>query len=461
MYKRGMVSFIIMICLLSISLIGCNKSVQSDNVASENTDKAKLSYQKAVELHQKGYNDEAIKAYDKAIQLNKNYAEAYVGKGALLSDLGKPEDAIDLYDKAIFANPTYANAYYEKGRDLYVMQDYNKAIEALDIAIKLNSNYSDAFFCKGVIYKELKQYDNALQAFNKVIELDERNTLAYINKTRVLQESKKYQEGIQTLDTAIELVTNDDSLYFEKARIYTLMKNFDYAIKSLAKSIELNSNNAKYAKIDEILSSLELIEEFQLLLSDVSKDNTWSFNLDDLYLNDKQVLNSSYEDIIKHFGQPIKVDSYKLRMAGTDDYNYFLNVKYESMELELFFYDKQLDEPNSKDSIKRFDVIGQNMELACGLKVGMTVDEVINKFGTREIYKLNSTTTTGHEVSAINNILTRSKPKKYYSQYNEAMYIDMDCENVKSEDVSKYMGLVLLIKDNMVDRIVLGYPNLP
>lgn len=144
---------------------------------------------------------------------------------------------------------------------------------------------------------------------------------------------------IQTLDSAIEQVPDDDSLHYEKkAIVYSLMGNFDDAIKSLTKSIELNPNNAKIARNDDALSGLNDLEDYQVLLGiddNESSDNTldnsdtieekplWKFNLEDLYVSEQPILYISYEEIIDHFSQPMKIDSYQVRMPGTEDYNYF------------------------------------------------------------------------------------------------------------------------------------------
>ncbi len=48
-----------------------------------------------------GKKEEAIKQYDKAIQINPKYADAYYNKGIALSDLGKKDKAIAEYEKAL------------------------------------------------------------------------------------------------------------------------------------------------------------------------------------------------------------------------------------------------------------------------------------------------------------------------------------------------------------------------
>ncbi len=58
-----------------------------------------------------GRNEEAIKDYDKAIELNPQYAKAYNNRGKAKAKLGRNEEAIKDYDKAIELNPQLAEAY--------------------------------------------------------------------------------------------------------------------------------------------------------------------------------------------------------------------------------------------------------------------------------------------------------------------------------------------------------------
>ena len=46
------------------------------------------------------YN-EAMQAYDKAIEIDPNYVDAWFNKGTLLGKLGKNEDAKKCFDKVI------------------------------------------------------------------------------------------------------------------------------------------------------------------------------------------------------------------------------------------------------------------------------------------------------------------------------------------------------------------------
>ena len=66
-----------------------------------------------------GKKEYAIEIYDKAIELNPNYAEAYFNKGVCLSNLNFKSEAIDMYNKTIELNPNFIDAYFQRGYCFY------------------------------------------------------------------------------------------------------------------------------------------------------------------------------------------------------------------------------------------------------------------------------------------------------------------------------------------------------
>lgn len=69
----------------------------------------------ALELSRQFKNEEAIKLYDKAIELNPTVAQAYFNRGACKGNNFEFEAAIKDYDKAIELNPEYMQAYGNRG----------------------------------------------------------------------------------------------------------------------------------------------------------------------------------------------------------------------------------------------------------------------------------------------------------------------------------------------------------
>ncbi len=84
--------------------------------------------------------DEALKAFDKAIELKPDYADAWYNKGIVLSKLNRLDEALKAFDKAIELKPDYADAWYNKACAYSIKKDKEKALINLYKAIELDAN---------------------------------------------------------------------------------------------------------------------------------------------------------------------------------------------------------------------------------------------------------------------------------------------------------------------------------
>jgi tetratricopeptide (TPR) repeat protein len=107
-------------------------------------------FNKGVALDAQGKYDEALQAFDKAIEINPQLAEAWVAKGVVLMAQGKYDEAIQAYDKAIEIDPQDVNVWNNKGVALNDLGKHNEAIQAYDKAIELDSNDALTWNNKGV-----------------------------------------------------------------------------------------------------------------------------------------------------------------------------------------------------------------------------------------------------------------------------------------------------------------------
>ena len=106
-----------------------------------------------------GQLDLSIEAYNKALEIEPNYADAYYNMGMALQRQGKLKEAIEAYNKALAIKPDYADAYNNMG---VVLQDQGKkeeAIEAYTRALSINPNYAEAYnnmgnSLKGIVFQK-------------------------------------------------------------------------------------------------------------------------------------------------------------------------------------------------------------------------------------------------------------------------------------------------------------------
>ena len=77
------------------------------------------------------------------------------------------QGALTDYDKAIQLNPDYANAYLGRGTAKRNLGDYQGAIVDYNKAIEPNSNYDTAYYNRGIAYQRLNERQRALADFRE------------------------------------------------------------------------------------------------------------------------------------------------------------------------------------------------------------------------------------------------------------------------------------------------------
>jgi protein O-GlcNAc transferase len=95
-------------------------------------------------LMSKGLYEKALLSLDKAIELNKNYEEAYVNKSNLLHNLKKTKAALETLESGLKLFPNSQKFLNNKGYLLTEQKRHEEAIDTFHILSKINPNYENA-----------------------------------------------------------------------------------------------------------------------------------------------------------------------------------------------------------------------------------------------------------------------------------------------------------------------------
>ena len=158
---------------------------------------------------QEGEPEKAIPAYDKAIYLRPDYAEAYNNRGASNGELGQYDAAITDLNEAIVLDPNDAEAYYNRGIVHFTSDEYESAYADFDEAIRLKPTHTEALINRGSSRARLGQYDAAITDLDKAIMLDSNDAQAYYNRGCM-----KFLLGVHSAAS----VNFDESIHFENAK---------------------------------------------------------------------------------------------------------------------------------------------------------------------------------------------------------------------------------------------------
>jgi tetratricopeptide (TPR) repeat protein len=98
------------------------------------------SFAKAKKDYDQGDFPRALEAYNKALEINPQFAEALCGRGNTKRALGAYEEALDDYNESIRLKPNYAEAYWGRGHARFSLGDPKGAVSDHEEAIRLKTN---------------------------------------------------------------------------------------------------------------------------------------------------------------------------------------------------------------------------------------------------------------------------------------------------------------------------------
>ena len=116
--------------------------------------------------------DEATKMIDHAIDMYPIDPSPYVIWGRMLGDLKRYDEAIEKFERAIDIKPDYKFAYEGLARVLYNKPDYTAAIEKFGSAIDIDPKYALAYEGRGRAYAQLGKPRDAITQYKKALELE-------------------------------------------------------------------------------------------------------------------------------------------------------------------------------------------------------------------------------------------------------------------------------------------------
>jgi tetratricopeptide (TPR) repeat protein len=211
--------------------------------AQNRFDEAIVAYDKAIELnppHWKTshlYSDPRIMAYDKVIEFNPQLADAWFNKGRALYDQDKYSEAIIAYDRAVEINPRLAGAWYSKGRALRNQGKYDEAILAYNKAIEIDPKDADVWYNKGIALRWLGRTTEADSAFADAIDK--------WNSTGMdLSRLEKYAEAIKVYDMALAVDPNYVYSWINKGTAFFRLGMHEEAIAAFNQVIKIDPQNA-------------------------------------------------------------------------------------------------------------------------------------------------------------------------------------------------------------------------
>lgn len=222
---------ILLICALCYLMLayGCNRSGQqstnnsagtvavSNGIEGDRT-RARELLEKGKQLYREDQDEQAVQAFQEAVKLDPELAEAHFRLALGYEALGKREESEAEYKKAVETYKKYleqheddAEAHYDLGQTYAGLGQYSEAIREYRLATKLKEDDPDMYYDLGMAHTKLAQYDAAAAAFSKSLEIDPDNYRAQdgLDEAKAgikrIRDGRKHQEDLLKKEKEEEL----------------------------------------------------------------------------------------------------------------------------------------------------------------------------------------------------------------------------------------------------------------
>ena len=163
--------------------------------------------------HQKEHEN-AIKFFQRAIQVNPNFAYAYTLLGHEYVLIEELEKALSCFRNAVRIDNKHYNAWYGIGMTYYKQERFQLAEMYYKMALKINM-FSPMLLCHvAVVMHATNNSDGALEVLEKAIAMAPKTALLKFERASILFNVERYQEALDELMELKLIVPKESTVFF-------------------------------------------------------------------------------------------------------------------------------------------------------------------------------------------------------------------------------------------------------
>jgi tetratricopeptide (TPR) repeat protein len=184
--------------------------------------------------------DEALAAFDRALAIDPQDAEAHNYRGLALAQLGRTDEALTVFDCALAIDPQDARIHYSRGVVLAKLGRMHEALAAFDEALKINPQFANVHYQRGVVLAQLGRMDEALAAFDRSLAIDPQDAEAHNYRGVALTELGRTDEALAAFDRALAIDPQDAGIHYSRGLALTQLGRMHEALAAFDEALKIN-----------------------------------------------------------------------------------------------------------------------------------------------------------------------------------------------------------------------------
>jgi tetratricopeptide (TPR) repeat protein len=263
-------------------------------------------FAQGLEWHRQGALDQALAAYEQALQLQPGHFEVlhHIGilayqagdhataeqflyaaieidgstapvwnaLGNVMKARGRLDAAVAGYLQALSIDPAYFDAHYNCGNALQALGRYEEALASYDSAIALDAGTAQAWNNRAAVLQQLGLLDEALASLDVVLRLQPGHAEAHNNRGNVLARQQRSEAALESFERALACRPGYADALVNRARPLKELGRLDAALESLDAALTLQPEHAEaYNNRGNVLARQRhheaALESFELALA--------------------------------------------------------------------------------------------------------------------------------------------------------------------------------------------------
>jgi tetratricopeptide (TPR) repeat protein len=158
-----------------------------------------------------GRREEAIQAFDKAVQLQPDDADLWWQLGDGLIAAGRSTEALLCFQHTIRLNPGHADAAYGAGYLLQELGRFDEALVELNRSAQLKPDHAPTLQVRAVVLKNLNRLEEALADNMRAMALDPTDADTCCNMGNALQALERHEEALSWYERSLTMRCDEGS----------------------------------------------------------------------------------------------------------------------------------------------------------------------------------------------------------------------------------------------------------
>ncbi len=164
----------------------------------------------------------------------------YYNQGNRLIREDKYPQAIDAFDRAVKIKPDFAEAWTNRGFALGKIQRLLEKFASCEQATRVRADFAEAWNCRGLARFDLQQYESALEEYDRAIAVEPKFYLAWFNKGQALLKLGRNEGAIAATQRAIDIKPDFALAWSQMCRALYQLQRYEEARSYCQESINIH-----------------------------------------------------------------------------------------------------------------------------------------------------------------------------------------------------------------------------